>query len=141
MKIDTMRRILLTTAIILCGLSLAAQDSTYTRTITVERDYQPTIQEAQKIQVQPEQVEETMTPVEVRYSEYTPILSPDHNVTPMSTPRQSLEDLRPVQRLRTCRLRPYGYAARPGVHQGRYQEIAAGRLCPPSRRMGTACAE
>lgn len=89
MKIDTMRRILLITTILTCGLSYAAQDSTYTRTITVERDYQPTIQEAQKIQVQPEQVEETMTPVEVRYSEYTPILSPDHNLTPISTPRQS----------------------------------------------------
>ena len=85
-----MRRILTILSVVLAGsMAFAAQDSTYTRTITVERDYQPTIQEAQKIQVQPEQVEENMTPVEVRYSDYTPILSPDHNVTPMATPRQS----------------------------------------------------
>ena len=84
-----MRRILQIIPILVGCISASAQDSAYIRTVTVERDYQPTIQEAQKIQVQPEQVEETMTPVEVRYSEYTPILSPDHNVTPMATPRQN----------------------------------------------------
>lgn len=83
-----MRRLAILAAISL-GTMAMAQDSAYIRNITVERDYQPTIQEAQKIQVQPEQVEQTIPATEVRYSDYTSILSPDHNVTPMSTPRQN----------------------------------------------------
>ena len=72
-------------------LSLAAQDSAYVRSVTVERDYQPTIQEAQKIQMQPQVQEETMTPVEVQYSDYSLILSPDHNVTPMSMAKETFK--------------------------------------------------
>ena len=72
-------------------LPLAAQDSAYVRNVTVERDYQPTIQEAQKIQTQPQVVEETMTPVEVKYSDYSNILSPVHNVTPMGMPKTSFK--------------------------------------------------
>ena len=72
-----MKRPIVTIIAAVLTLTLAAQDSAYVRSVTVERDYQPTIQEAQKIQIQPQVQEETMTPAEVQYSDYSLILSPD----------------------------------------------------------------
>lgn len=86
-----MKRSILTIIAAALAFSLAAQDSAYVRSVTVERDYQPTIQEAQKIQVQPQVQEEQMTPVEVKYSDYSLILSPDHNVTPMAMPKENFK--------------------------------------------------
>ncbi len=86
-----MKRPIVTIIAAVLTLTLAAQDSAYVRSVTVERDYQPTIQEAQKIQIQPQVQEETMTPAEVQYSDYSLILSPDHNVTPMEMSRSTFK--------------------------------------------------
>lgn len=51
------------------------------RNVTVERDYKPTIQEAQKISAQPAIIEETQESVPVQYSTYSHVVAPTHNVT------------------------------------------------------------
>lgn len=63
---------------LLVSVTVFAEDE-LNRSVTVERDFQPTIQAAGKIATQPEVVEATIDPSPVEYSEYTA------NVTPLPT--------------------------------------------------------
>lgn len=59
---------------------VCAQDSTLNRNVTVERDFQPLVQSAGKIATTPQVLEPTSQPVDVHYSDYNALLSPDFNV-------------------------------------------------------------
>ena len=59
------------------SLSATAQnDSTLNRSVTVERDFQPVIQDAGKVATKPAVVETTIEPAPVEYSEYTADVTP-----------------------------------------------------------------
>ena len=55
---------------LLCPIFLYAQDE-IDRTVTVERDYQPTIENTNKLGVQPSVLQPAVTPQEVEYSDYS----------------------------------------------------------------------
>ena len=64
--------------------SLSAQtDSTLQRSVTVERDFQPTIQAAGKVSTKPAIVETKMDPTPVEYSEYTATVAPGTSFNPL----------------------------------------------------------
>lgn len=75
-----MKRIL---SVINCALLIAhctfAQDSTLNRNVTVEREFQPVVQSAGKINVRPQVVEAILPATEMHYSDYTAMLSPAFN--------------------------------------------------------------
>ena len=48
-----MRKTILIILAVICGIALHAQDSTFNRIVTVERDYQPDIEQATKIKLRP----------------------------------------------------------------------------------------
>lgn len=60
-----------------------AQDTTLNRNVTVERDFQPVVQQAGKIATKPQAVETTFPPAEVHYSDYVASVSPDFNINPL----------------------------------------------------------
>lgn len=60
---------------------VVAQDSILNRNVTVERDFQPIVQSAGKINQQPAVLESTFQPVKFQYSDYTNSLSPSFNVS------------------------------------------------------------
>ena len=60
-----------------------AQDSSLDRVVTVERDYQPEIQQATKIQLTPEILKEEVEPNPVVYSTYSTPLSVEYNLHPL----------------------------------------------------------
>lgn len=66
------------------GLTAYAQnDSTFNRSVTVERDFQPVIQAAGKISVKPTIEQTTMEPVSVEYSDYTADVTPGSTFHPL----------------------------------------------------------
>lgn len=75
-----MKRIILivncTLLIVHCAFS---QDTTLTRNVTVEREFQPIVQSAGKINVRPKVQETTLPAAEVVYSDYNAALSPAFN--------------------------------------------------------------
>ena len=75
-----MKRIMLivncTLLIVHCAFS---QDTTLTRNVTVEREFQPIVQSAGKINVRPKVRETTLPAAEVAYSDYNATLSPAFN--------------------------------------------------------------
>lgn len=75
-----MKRIILivncTLLIVHCAFS---QDTTLTRNVTVEREFQPIVQSAGKINVRPKVQETTLPAAEVAYSDYNATLSPAFN--------------------------------------------------------------
>ncbi len=77
-----MKKILFSMSLAAMAISVCGQDteSALDRNVTVEREFQPVIQSAGKINQTPEVVEESITTVEVNYSDYTSTLSPDYNV-------------------------------------------------------------
>lgn len=78
-----MKKSIIIAALLAAPLVLVAQDNdtTLTRNVTVERAFQPVIKDAGKINRKPEVVEMTYTPVQVTYSDYIGVLSPDFNMT------------------------------------------------------------
>lgn len=75
---------LLLTALAAITLSLqaqeeAAQDTLLQREVTVEREFQPIIQHAGKLAVNPQRMQIEIQPVEVRYSTYANALQTDFN--------------------------------------------------------------
>lgn len=75
-----MKRIILivncTLLIVHCAL---AQDSALNRNVTVEREFQPIVQSAGKINVRPQVQETTLPAAEMHYSDYNAMLSPVFN--------------------------------------------------------------
>lgn len=75
---------LCTLLLALCTLHSFAQDSLINRDVTVEREFQPVIQQAGKINLRPTEAEYVQpAPAEVTYSTYTPSLMPAHNINPL----------------------------------------------------------
>lgn len=75
-----MKRILLILNSALCITHyILAQDSTLNRNVTVEREFQPVVQSAGKINVRPKVLETTLPAAEVHYSDYNAMLSPAFN--------------------------------------------------------------
>ena len=73
MKINKM----ITIALLLASsIAFANNDSTLNRSVTVERDFQPVIQDAGKVATKPAVVETTIEPAPVEYSEYTADVTP-----------------------------------------------------------------
>ena len=56
-----------------------ANDSALNRSVTVERDFQPVIQDAGKVATKPAVVETTIEPAPVEYSEYTADVTPGNS--------------------------------------------------------------
>lgn len=70
--------------IILCACfigSVVAQDTVLNRNVTVEREFQPVIQSAGKVNQQPATLEVNIEPAHVTYSEYSSVLTPDFNLS------------------------------------------------------------
>ena len=70
-----------------CMLSLpllAQTDTTIQREVVVEREFQPIIQSAGKLNTPLQQVETTVEPVKLSFSEYSQPLQTSHNVKPLS---------------------------------------------------------
>jgi hypothetical protein len=83
MKTHILRIYALSAAVTLSSLCLFAQDedSVISRNVVVERDFRPVIQDAGKLNTRPAQVETTVEPVEVRFSDYSQPLNTAFNVT------------------------------------------------------------
>lgn len=79
------QHILSITCVLLIGYPCAtlAQDSTFNRVVTVERDYQPEISHANIIPVQPSVLQVDVNPNPVVYSTYSNPLSISHNLYPL----------------------------------------------------------
>lgn len=72
----------LTLTILLAAvLPAIAQDSVLNRNVTVEREFQPIIQAAGKVNSKPEVTEPQIDPAPITYSDYTSSIAPDYNVT------------------------------------------------------------
>ena len=85
-----MRKILIILLATLCwGMSMQAQDSTFNRVVTVERDYQPDIEQATKIKLRPVIVKEEVEPNPVVYSTYSIPLSVEYNLHPLQAAKAS----------------------------------------------------
>ena len=73
----------------LCSFSAAvltpamAQKDTLNRSVTVERDFQPTIQAAGKVSTKPAIVETQIEPTPVEYSEFTTTVTPSSSFNPL----------------------------------------------------------
>ena len=85
-----MRKILFILLATLCwGMNLQAQDSTFNRVVTVERDYQPDIEQATKIKLRPVILKEEVEPNPVIYSTYSTPLSVEYNLHPLQAAKVS----------------------------------------------------
>ena len=62
--------------ILYSGSLMAQSDSALNRSVTVERDFQPIIQDAGKVATKPAVVETDIEPVQVEYSDYTADVAP-----------------------------------------------------------------
>ncbi len=60
-------------------------DSTISRNVVVEREFQPIIQSAGKVNLNPLQVETTIEPVEVKYSTFSKSLESSYNLTTLGS--------------------------------------------------------
>lgn len=76
------RYILVITALIV-SMSLAAQKDTIERNVVVEREFQPVIRHAGKLNTPLQQVETTIEPVQLQYSDYSKPLDASFNVKPL----------------------------------------------------------
>lgn len=85
-------------SLLTCQLSLA-QDTTFNRVVTVEREYQPDIDQANKIQVTPNIFQEKTQPYSAVYSTYSAPVSVGYNLQPLRaakaqfTPLESTDGL------------------------------------------------
>lgn len=77
------KTILILLVVVCCGIPLHAQDTTFNRVVTVERDYQPDIEKAVKIKLQPVIQKEEVEPNPVVYSTYSNPLSVGYNLHPL----------------------------------------------------------
>lgn len=79
-----MKRLLYTSLFIICAYALWAQDTVLNRSVVVEREFQPIIQSAGKVDARPESIQPEVPAVEVTYSEYTSgDVAPTANVNPL----------------------------------------------------------
>lgn len=76
------RYILVITALIV-SMSLVAQKDTIERNVVVEREFQPVIRHAGKLNTPLQQVETTIEPVQLQYSDYSKPLDASFNVKPL----------------------------------------------------------
>lgn len=77
----------LSVALFICPIRVAAQaedDSLITRNVVVEKEYQPIIQHAGKLNLVPQQVETRIEPAKVVYSDYSAPLNTSGNFNPLS---------------------------------------------------------
>ncbi len=82
-----------------CCIALAAvaqNDSVIERSVTVEREFQPVIQSAGKINVQPQVYDTEITPAPVTYSTYSNPLKPDFNLSPLAYADVNFTQPRPL---------------------------------------------
>lgn len=78
-----MRKTILILIALVCCVMMHAQDTVFNRVVTVERDYQPDIQQATKIKLQPVILKEEVEPNPVVYSTYSMPLSVRNNIHPL----------------------------------------------------------
>ena len=74
----------------------SAQDSVFNRVVTVERDYQPEIQQANKIPVTPNFIKEEVEPNPVIYSTYSIPLVVDFNLHPLQAAKTDFTPQTPL---------------------------------------------
>ncbi len=74
----------------------AQNDSVIERNVTVEREFQPVIQSAGKINVQPQLYEAETTPAAVTYSTYSNPLKTDFNLSPLGYAEVKFTHPRPL---------------------------------------------
>lgn len=84
-----MRKTILIILAVICGIELHAQDSTFNRIVTVERDYQPNIEQATKIKLRPAVLKKEVEPNPVIYSTYSTPLSVEYNLHPLQAAKVS----------------------------------------------------
>ncbi|MCM1034362.1 MAG: hypothetical protein NC038_02040 [Paludibacter sp.] len=66
--------------LMLCSAGIYAQNDTIIeRTVTVEREYEPTVRQAGKLSVKPQVYTPVLQPIQVRYSDYADPLALDFN--------------------------------------------------------------
>ncbi len=82
-----------------CCITLAAvaqNDSVIERSVTVEREFQPVITPAGKIEVQPQIHDAEITPATVTYSAYSNPLKTDFNINPLNYAEVNFTQPRPL---------------------------------------------
>ena len=84
-----MRKTILIILAVICGIALHAQDSTFNRIVTVERDYQPDIEQATKIKLRPVVLKKEVEPNPIVYSTYSTPLSVEYNLHPLQAAKVS----------------------------------------------------
>jgi hypothetical protein len=84
-----MRKTILIILVVICSIALHAQDSTFNRVVTVERDYQPDIEQATKIKLRPAVLTKEVEPNPVIYSTYSTPLSVEYNLHPLQAAKVS----------------------------------------------------
>lgn len=84
LKIEDFRLKISSIALLAISMTAYAQtDSTLERSVTVERDFQPTIQAAGKISTKPAVVETKIESTPVEYSDYTASVTPETTFNPL----------------------------------------------------------
>lgn len=81
-----MKRIISISSLLFLGITAIAQnatDTTFNRSVTVERDFQPVIQAAGKVSTRPAVVETTIEATPVEYSDYTADVTPGTQFNPL----------------------------------------------------------
>jgi len=68
---------------LLFSAAALAQKDTLNRSVTVERDFQPTIQAAGKVSTKPAVIETKIDPTPVEYSDYTASVTPETSFNPL----------------------------------------------------------
>lgn len=79
-------------SIVTCPVSMA-QDTTFYRVVTVEREYQPDIEQAHKIHVNPNIFQEKTEPYSAVYSDYSYPLSVGYNLRPLHAAKAEFRPL------------------------------------------------
>lgn len=83
LKIEDCRYTVLGIALLSASLTANAQTDTLNRSVTVERDFQPTIQAAGKVSTKPAVVETKIDPAPVEYSTFTAPVTPQTSFNPL----------------------------------------------------------
>ena len=79
-RMKTTYKSLLVIGLGIISLTVSAQkDSTITRQVMLERDYVPTMQEASKVNTQPDIYAPTIKPKEIKFESNTPQIRLDNN--------------------------------------------------------------
>ena len=81
---------------LLVPMAAGAQDTVLNRNVTVEREFQPVIQSAGKIDQKPTTLETNIEPTSVQYSDFSAEMAPDFNLSSLPTQPTTFHQTEPM---------------------------------------------